>query len=172
MTKREYFASDLCTRRSKGLIKSGWIVFGVCTGISFVINLISFITAALLFNSIDFSRGLDYVMEKLGEHGNFDYDVLVKELEGLEDTLGVSVNEFLELVLYISLAVIIVLFVAAIVLAFFTAYRRNLAVSIISLIVSLMTGDFFLIGSAITLLVFVCILNREYKRYRKGDAPQ
>lgn len=165
MTKKEYFASPMCSQKAKSLITAGWIVFGVCTGISVVLTLIGLIGVLLLFSGMDFSKGLDFVLEELKRHDLDDYYELVEDLDVFESVVGMSANEFLNIVLTIAIVTAIVLIVATALLNLFAILKKNLAVAIIALVFSVITANTLAIITAITLLVIVCILNSEYNKY-------
>lgn len=165
MTKKEYFASDLCSQKSKKLIKAGWIVFGICSGLSALGAVITAVAAAILFSKVDFSRFVDYVLEHLQGFDGMTYNSLMEELEELESIFGISAQSFLEIAVTVSVVLSAALWLTVVTLSFFAAYKRNLAVAIVSVVFASFTGSLLLMGSAITLLVFVCILNKEYKTY-------
>ncbi len=165
MTKKEYFASDLCSQKSKTLKKAGWIVFGVCTGLSALGAVIGAIVFAILLNNLDFSKCVDYVLEYIQGADRYTYSELMEEFSELESIFGISAGEFIKIVFAIALIGAVLAWVTTVILSFFAAYKRNLAVAILAVIFAAFSGSFLLLGSAITLLVFVCIYNKEYKNY-------
>lgn len=165
MTKKEYFASDLCSQKSKTLKKAGWIVFGVCAGLSALGAVIAAIIFAIVLNNVDFAKCMDYVLEYIQGADRITYNELSEEFGELEGIFGISAGEFVKIVFAIAVITAVLAWVTTIILSFFAAYKRNLAVAILAVIFSAFCGSFLLLGSAITLLVFVCIYNKEYKNY-------
>ena len=165
MTKKEYFASPMCSQKARSLITAGWIVFGVCTGISVLLTLIGLVGVLLLFSGMDFSKGLDFVLEELKRQDLDDYSEFIEDLDIFESVVGMPVNEFLDIIIVIAIVTTIVALVATALLNLFAILKKNLAVAIIALVFSVITANTLAVITAITLLVIVCILNSEYNKY-------
>lgn len=170
--KKEYFQTA-CTQKAKNIIKAGKIVLIVCAILIFASLATSLIETNAFFEEAYKEKDIKAVFERLEElsgksfgYTEEQYADLRKVEADFEKEFGMTLVEFIEIIVYAVFAFMGIAAVVVIILSFFTIRNINLTTAIIALIISLLfVGVLASIGMTITLLVFVCKLRKEYNAY-------
>lgn len=169
MTKKEYFQTA-CSNKAKKIMKAGKIVLLVCSILMLISTVVSFWSMGVVFDAIDFENNdirtvFERIEELSGENlGLTDADYA--EMEELEKELGITLVEFVKIIVYVAFALMALVTVTVIILSYFTVRNKSLATAIVALALAvLFVGGLVELGLTVTLLVLVCILRKEYKTY-------
>lgn len=165
-SKKEYFSSGSCSKKSKQLTVIGWVLVVV---LAFLLAF-NTTTAAMqiidVLNKISECESLEEVFSLLEEMGGSSMGVSESELEELGKSDSDEIIRSLRTAVLTGLILIIVIEAAVIILSVFTVWKKSFKCAIWALVLSaLFVVSYLALACTIAIAIFAYSWSNEYKAY-------
>ncbi len=172
MSKKDYFKSENCSEKAKGLLKANRILYFVFIGI-LVFTLVSAVmVVSKLTDLIDSDMTVSEFFEKLEDISGTDigfYEEDFAELEKLGVELDIPIFELLKMVMSIVVGTIVFINLLIALFATLGVFKTSTGFAVTALVLAVIySGGLLIIGCAIAILVITVNLNKEYKQNQMG----